>query len=231
MDITNVKVGTDRCEVRNGHVCYGDICSGGTLNLNGFRASRNPDSSWTIQALPGTTGLRRRLPAWWWTRLRSATATRMRGIYHAESHQAQPRQRPLSRICHYLNYGDNLRLTDGLLLHAVSVGTVPVLPLTSTGRHSVAQGRTSRMLLTALTSRSRTTPQDSQVHQRTSKLAASSTALAAHLGGWEVPEEHLQLTTVPHHLVLQLADELGRRYIRRLPAPDLLPSLLGRIDN
>ena len=59
VDIPNISVGTNRFEVRSdGHGCYGGICSGNAMNLNGFEASRITDTSrWPIDALPagGTT--------------------------------------------------------------------------------------------------------------------------------------------------------------------------------
>ena len=55
VDIPNVSVGTNRFEVRSdGRGCYGGICSGNAMNLNGFEASRIAGTSrWRIDALPG----------------------------------------------------------------------------------------------------------------------------------------------------------------------------------
>ena len=54
VDIPGVSAGTDRFEIRDdGFGCYGGICSGNSVNLNGFQASRNTDDSWTISGLPG----------------------------------------------------------------------------------------------------------------------------------------------------------------------------------
>ena len=55
VDIPNVSVGTNRFEVRSdGRGCYGGICSGNAMNLNGFEASRiDGTSRWRIDALPG----------------------------------------------------------------------------------------------------------------------------------------------------------------------------------
>ena len=61
VDIPNVSVGTDRFEVRSdGTGCYGFICSGRSVNLNGFEASRITGTSrWRIDALPGGGGTNR----------------------------------------------------------------------------------------------------------------------------------------------------------------------------
>ncbi len=55
VDIPNISVGTNRFEVRSdGRGCYGGICSGNAMNLNGFEASRiDGTSRWRIDALPG----------------------------------------------------------------------------------------------------------------------------------------------------------------------------------
>ncbi len=55
VDIPNISVGTNRFEVRSdGRGCYGGICSGNAMNLNGFEASRIAGTSrWRIDALPG----------------------------------------------------------------------------------------------------------------------------------------------------------------------------------
>ena len=52
VDIPSVNVGTNGFEIRNGQGCYGNICSGNAVNLNGFGASRNPNGSWTIHSVP-----------------------------------------------------------------------------------------------------------------------------------------------------------------------------------
>ena len=61
VDIPGVNVGTNRFDVRsNGQGCYGSICSGRSLNLSGFRASRIAGTSrWRIDALPGGGGTNR----------------------------------------------------------------------------------------------------------------------------------------------------------------------------
>ena len=61
VDIPGVNVGTNRFEVRSdGQGCYGSICSGQSLNLSGFRASRAAGTSrWRIDALPGGGGTNR----------------------------------------------------------------------------------------------------------------------------------------------------------------------------
>ena len=61
VDIPNVSVGTNRFEVRSdGFGCYGFICSGSSMNLNGFRASRITGTSrWRIDAVPGGGGTNR----------------------------------------------------------------------------------------------------------------------------------------------------------------------------
>ena len=55
VDIPNVSVGSNRFEVQSdGRGCYGFICSGQSIDLNGFRASRiDGTSRWRIDALPG----------------------------------------------------------------------------------------------------------------------------------------------------------------------------------
>ena len=45
---------TNVFQVRNGEGCYGNICAGDTLNLNGFIASANPNSSWLVTRIPGS---------------------------------------------------------------------------------------------------------------------------------------------------------------------------------
>ena len=54
VDIPGVNVGTNRFEVRSdGRGCFGNICSSGSVNLSGFRASRvSGTSQWRIDALP-----------------------------------------------------------------------------------------------------------------------------------------------------------------------------------
>ncbi len=54
VDIPNISVGTDRFRVTSsGSGCYGGLCGGRSLNLNGFRASRISDTNdWRIDALP-----------------------------------------------------------------------------------------------------------------------------------------------------------------------------------
>ena len=55
VDIPNISVGTNRFEVRSdGRGCYGSICAGRSINLNGFEASRvSGTSRWRIDAVPG----------------------------------------------------------------------------------------------------------------------------------------------------------------------------------
>ena len=55
VDIPNISVGTNRFEVRSdGFGCYGFICGGRSINLNGFEASRiSGTSRWRIDAVPG----------------------------------------------------------------------------------------------------------------------------------------------------------------------------------
>ncbi len=52
VDIPGINVGTDRFEIRGGSGCYGGLCAGTGANLNSFRASKNPDGSWTIDSVP-----------------------------------------------------------------------------------------------------------------------------------------------------------------------------------
>ena len=54
VDIPNVNVGSNRFEVRtDGSGCYGNICAGTGLNLNGFQANKIAGTSrWRINALP-----------------------------------------------------------------------------------------------------------------------------------------------------------------------------------
>ena len=55
--IPGPQVGADLFEVRNGSGCYGDICDGDTVNLNGFIAYAIRDGSWLITRVPdGTSG-------------------------------------------------------------------------------------------------------------------------------------------------------------------------------
>lgn len=56
VDIPGLSVGSNRFEVRSdGRGCYGSICSGTSLNLSGFTASRvSGTSQWRIDALPPT---------------------------------------------------------------------------------------------------------------------------------------------------------------------------------
>lgn len=58
IDIPRLNVGTDRFEIRNGSGCYGGICSGRGVNLNGFEASKNSDGSWTIGSVPRSSSSR-----------------------------------------------------------------------------------------------------------------------------------------------------------------------------
>lgn len=51
ISIPGISVGTDRFEIRGASGCYGGICSGASVNLNGFRASRS-GATWTIDAVP-----------------------------------------------------------------------------------------------------------------------------------------------------------------------------------
>ncbi len=55
VDIPGINVGTNRFVVTSdGRGCYGGICAGGGLNLNGFEASRiSGTSRWRIDAVPG----------------------------------------------------------------------------------------------------------------------------------------------------------------------------------
>ena len=61
VDIPGVSLGSNRFEVRSdGRGCYGSICAGQSLNLNGFRASRIAGTSrWRIDAIPGGGGTNR----------------------------------------------------------------------------------------------------------------------------------------------------------------------------
>ena len=54
VDIPNISVGTDRFRVTSsGSGCYGGLCGGRSLNLNGFRASRiSGTNDWRIDSLP-----------------------------------------------------------------------------------------------------------------------------------------------------------------------------------
>ncbi len=52
VSIPGISVGTNQFEVRNGMGCYGGVCSGNAVNLNGFTAGSNGDGSWTINGLP-----------------------------------------------------------------------------------------------------------------------------------------------------------------------------------
>ena len=58
VDIPNVNVGSNRFEVRSdGSGCYGNICAGTGVNLNGFQASKIAGTSrWRIDALPSAAG-------------------------------------------------------------------------------------------------------------------------------------------------------------------------------
>ena len=58
VDIPNVNVGSNRFEVRSdGSGCYGNICAGTSVNLNGFQASKIAGTSrWRIDALPSAAG-------------------------------------------------------------------------------------------------------------------------------------------------------------------------------
>ena len=55
VDIPNISVGSNRFEVQaDGRGCYGFICSGQSMNLNGFMASRISGTlRWRIDAVPG----------------------------------------------------------------------------------------------------------------------------------------------------------------------------------
>ena len=51
------QAGTDLFEVRSDSACYGDICAGETINLNGFIAYSNLGGRWLITSVPdGTSG-------------------------------------------------------------------------------------------------------------------------------------------------------------------------------
>ncbi len=54
VDVPGVSVGSNVFEVTSdGRGCFGSICSGGSININGFRASRVEDTSnWRIDSLP-----------------------------------------------------------------------------------------------------------------------------------------------------------------------------------
>ncbi len=54
VDVPGVSVGTNVFEVTSdGTGCFGSICAGRSININGFRASRIEDTSnWRIDALP-----------------------------------------------------------------------------------------------------------------------------------------------------------------------------------
>ncbi len=58
VDIPNLHVGSNRFEVRSGGSgCYGSICAGTSMDLNGFQASKIAGTSrWLIEALPSTAG-------------------------------------------------------------------------------------------------------------------------------------------------------------------------------
>ena len=53
VDILGFNDGANRFEIRaDGYGCYGGFCAGKVLSLTGFRASKNSDRIWTIQAVP-----------------------------------------------------------------------------------------------------------------------------------------------------------------------------------
>ena len=58
VDIPNVNVGSNRFEVRSdGFGCYGNICAGTGMDLNGFQASKIEGTSrWRIDGLPSAAG-------------------------------------------------------------------------------------------------------------------------------------------------------------------------------
>ena len=57
VEIPNISGGDNRFHVTSdGRGCYGIICAGDAMNLSGFRASRQSDSAWRIDALPHDGG-------------------------------------------------------------------------------------------------------------------------------------------------------------------------------
>ena len=57
VDIPNISGGDNRFHVTSdGRGCYGIICAGDAMNLSGFRASRQSDGRWRIDALPDGGG-------------------------------------------------------------------------------------------------------------------------------------------------------------------------------
>ena len=57
VDIPNISGGDNRFHVTSdGRGCYGIICAGDAMNLSGFRASRQDDGTWRIDALPDDAG-------------------------------------------------------------------------------------------------------------------------------------------------------------------------------
>ena len=57
VDIPNISGGDNRFHVTSdGRGCYGIICAGDAMNLSGFRASRQNDGTWRIDALPDGGG-------------------------------------------------------------------------------------------------------------------------------------------------------------------------------
>ena len=57
VDIPNISGGDNRFHVTSdGRGCYGIICAGDAMNLSGFRASRQSDGRWRIDALPDDGG-------------------------------------------------------------------------------------------------------------------------------------------------------------------------------
>ncbi len=57
VDIPNISVADNRFHViSDGRGCYGIICEGDVMNLSGFRASRQSDGTWRIDALPDGGG-------------------------------------------------------------------------------------------------------------------------------------------------------------------------------
>ena len=57
VEIPNISGGDNRFHVTSdGRGCYGIICAGDAMNLSGFRASRQSDGTWRIDALPDDGG-------------------------------------------------------------------------------------------------------------------------------------------------------------------------------
>ncbi len=59
--VDNISIGSNRFEVQSdGRGCYGSICSGQSMSLNGFRANRTSGTlRWRIDAVPGGGGTNR----------------------------------------------------------------------------------------------------------------------------------------------------------------------------